>query len=80
MSIIGLLTMVTGLLAGSLIAGNTGSASFGGVILIGPIPLVFGTDRTTLVIAVAGAIILMTVAFAIMYLDAKKRVRVRQET
>nr|MDO8099033.1 DUF131 domain-containing protein [Candidatus Njordarchaeota archaeon] len=80
LSVIGLLTIVTGLVANSLIAGNSGSASFGGVIMVGPIPLIFGTDRTALLIAVVGAVILMVAAFAIIYMGAGKRVAVHQET
>lgn len=31
----------------------------GGVILIGPIPIVFGTDRTMVLISIAGALLLL---------------------
>jgi len=79
LSVIGLLTIVTGLVASSLIAGNSGSTSFGGIIMIGPIPLIFGTDRTALLIAVVGAVILMVAAFAIIHIGARKRVAVNQE-
>jgi uncharacterized protein (TIGR00304 family) len=79
LSVIGLLVIVTGLVANSLIAGNSGSASFGGVIMIGPIPLIFGTDRTALLIAVVGAVILMVMAFVIIYMGARKRVALHEE-
>jgi len=70
---VGLLATVTGLVANALIAGGSGSASFGGVIMIGPIPVIFGTDRTVVLIAVVGAVILMTVAFTIICMGARKR-------
>jgi uncharacterized protein (TIGR00304 family) len=38
----------------------------GGVILIGPIPIVFGSDRRYVIIAMILAIVLMLVAFVIM--------------
>lgn len=31
----------------------------GGVILIGPIPIVFGTDRSMVVLSIAGALLLL---------------------
>nr|MDO8134227.1 DUF131 domain-containing protein [Candidatus Njordarchaeum guaymaensis] len=79
LSVIGLVAIVTGLVANSLMAGNGGSTSFGSVVMIGPIPLIFGTDRTALTVAVVGAVILMAVAFAITYMGARKKVVVDQE-
>jgi uncharacterized protein (TIGR00304 family) len=40
----------------------------GGVVLIGPIPILFGTDRKFLIIAVILAIILMLISFVLFYL------------
>ncbi len=34
----------------------------GGVILIGPIPIIFGTDRSIVIIAIIGAIILIVLS------------------
>jgi uncharacterized protein (TIGR00304 family) len=79
LSVIGLLVFMTGLVANSLILGNDGSASFGGVIMIGPIPLIFGTDRTALLIAVFGAVILMIAASAIIYVGARKSIPSRED-
>ena len=42
----------------------------GGVVLIGPIPIIFGTDRKFLIIAVILAIILMLISFVLFYLPA----------
>jgi uncharacterized protein (TIGR00304 family) len=79
LSVIGLLVVVTGLVANFLTAGNGGSASFGGVVMIGPIPLIFGSDRTALLIAVVGAVILILVASATMYIGMRKAATSRQE-
>jgi len=38
-------------------------AKTGGVVLIGPLPIVFGSDKETVLIAIIGAIILMIIAF-----------------
>lgn len=41
--------------------------STGGVILIGPIPIVFGNDKSMVSIAVLGAIIIMVLAYFFFY-------------
>ncbi|NMO09048.1 TIGR00304 family membrane protein [Methanobacterium subterraneum] len=41
--------------------------STGGVILIGPIPIVFGNDKNMVSIAVLGAIIIMVLAYIFFY-------------
>jgi uncharacterized protein (TIGR00304 family) len=79
LSVIGLLVVVTGLVANLLMTGNSGSASFGGVVMIGPIPLIFGSDRTALLIAVVGAVILILAASATMYIGMRKAPTSRQE-
>lgn len=40
----------------------------GGVVLIGPIPIIFGSDKKFLIIAVVLAIILMIISFVLFYL------------
>ena len=40
----------------------------GGVVLIGPIPIIFGSDRKFLIIAVILAIVLMLISFILFYL------------
>lgn len=42
----------------------------GGVVLIGPIPIIFGSDKKFLIIAVVLAIILMIISFVLFYLPA----------
>jgi TIGR00304 family protein len=44
-----------------------GKVSTGGVILIGPIPIVFGNDKSMVSIAVLGAIIIMVLAYFFFY-------------
>jgi uncharacterized membrane protein len=60
------------LVLGSLPASNGGSTSFGGVIVVGPIPIVFGTDRTAVLIAVVGAVILFVLSLAVMFVNSRK--------
>jgi uncharacterized protein (TIGR00304 family) len=40
----------------------------GGVVLIGPIPIIFGSDKKFLIIAVILAIALMLISFILFYL------------
>ena len=40
----------------------------GGVVLIGPIPIIFGSDKKFLLIAVILAIVLMLISFILFYL------------
>ncbi|MHA2060710.1 MAG: TIGR00304 family membrane protein [Candidatus Sifarchaeia archaeon] len=42
----------------------------GGVVLIGPIPIIFGSDKKFLIIAVVLAIVLMIISFVLFYLPA----------
>jgi uncharacterized protein (TIGR00304 family) len=46
---------------------NNSKVSTGGVILIGPIPIVFGNDKGMVSIALVGAIILMILAYILFY-------------
>ncbi len=50
---------------------NVENASVGGVVLIGPIPLVFGSDNNSLVFAEVLALILTLLAI-LLYLLAKR--------
>lgn len=49
-------------------ARGTGQARGGGVVMIGPIPIVFGTDRESAKILMLLAIVLMVMFFAFMFL------------
>ncbi len=46
---------------------NNPKVSSGGVILIGPIPIIFGNDKSMISVAVVGAIILMIIAYFLFY-------------
>jgi len=37
------------------------------VVVVGPFPIVFGSDKDMLIIAIVGAIILMAIGFLIVY-------------
>jgi uncharacterized protein (TIGR00304 family) len=78
-SVIGILTIFAGFIIGSLQTGSSVSSSFGGVVVIGPIPIVFGTDKTTVLIAVIGAVILMVVSVATMIVNSRRAKRYLDE-
>jgi uncharacterized protein (TIGR00304 family) len=56
----GFVVVVAGVI-GSILSGEeaAGEMKAGGVILIGPIPIVFGTDRTMVLLSVCGGILLL---------------------
>jgi uncharacterized protein (TIGR00304 family) len=66
--IIGMLLLFVGtaLLSSGKEEGN-GKVSSGGVILIGPIPIIFGNDKSMISVAIVGAIIIMIVAYFLFY-------------
>jgi uncharacterized membrane protein len=72
-SAIGAILITAGFFLNSLQVSGGGSSSFGGAIVIGPIPIVFGTDRVAVLIAVVGAVLLMVVAFAIALINPRRR-------
>lgn len=50
---------------------KTSDVKTGGVILIGPIPIIFGSDKGTVVTAVVMAIILIILAYFLFYRGLK---------
>lgn len=50
---------------------KTSDVKTGGVILIGPIPIIFGSDKGAVVTAVIMAIILMVLAYFLFYRGLK---------
>lgn len=46
---------------------GNGTVSTGGVILIGPIPIIFGNDKGMISLAVVGAIILIVISYFLFY-------------
>jgi len=63
---VGILLVFVGFLYAALKSGGAGEA--GGVIVIGPIPIIFGTSERAVKIAVIAAIILMVLAIVLMLL------------
>ncbi|HHX99978.1 MAG: TIGR00304 family protein [Methanobacterium sp.] len=47
--------------------GDNTKVSTGGVILIGPIPIIFGNDKSMITVTILGAIILMVIAYFLFY-------------
>jgi len=80
LAVTGGIVIMMGLILGSSLAGNGRSTSFGGVVVIGPIPIVFGTDRTAVLIAVIGAIVLMLAVLASLFTGARRTARGMDET
>ncbi|MCE5214867.1 MAG: DUF131 domain-containing protein [Methanobacterium sp.] len=50
---------------------KTSEVKTGGVILIGPIPIIFGSDKGTIITAVILAIVVMIVAYFLFYRGLK---------
>lgn len=46
---------------------NNSKVSTSGVILIGPIPIIFGNDKSMIAVTILGAIILMVIAYFLFY-------------
>ncbi len=70
---IGFILIIAGALvvtAAALMAAlrSGGEGRYGAVILIGPIPIIVGSDSSTVKLAIIGAIILMALAAALMFL------------
>lgn len=67
--IIGFLLVFAGILFGMLESAKTKETQVrgGGVILIGPIPIGFGTDTKSLAVVLGLAIILIVVTFMLFY-------------
>jgi uncharacterized membrane protein len=80
LSILGTIVLAVGVLVNSVATSGGGSASFGGVILIGPIPIVFGTDRTTVLIGEIGVLIIMVVALVLFFMTTDRTTRHRSGT
>ncbi|MBU7014375.1 MAG: DUF131 domain-containing protein [Theionarchaea archaeon] len=59
--VVGVALVAVGLIGSMFGAGEEqqGDIKAGGVILVGPIPIIFGNDKTMVLVSVAGAILLM---------------------
>jgi uncharacterized protein (TIGR00304 family) len=66
--VIGIFLLFLGSALLSTGSGDTGQkVRGGGVIMIGPIPIIFGNDRSSIIWGVALAIILMFVSYLLFY-------------
>ncbi|GAB6147931.1 TIGR00304 family membrane protein [Stetteria hydrogenophila] len=63
---VGVALIFIGTLALAFSSGREGKAEAGGVVLIGPIPLVFGTSWRATIIASIVAVVLMVLAIIVM--------------
>ncbi|RUM48024.1 MAG: TIGR00304 family protein [Hyperthermus sp.] len=61
---VGMLVMIASILYQALKQG--GGGKYGGVVVIGPLPIVFGSDSGMVKIAVISAIALMVIALLLM--------------
>jgi uncharacterized protein (TIGR00304 family) len=61
---LGFMVVTAGILLSAL-RGGRADAKAGGVVFLGPIPLVFGSDRTTTVTVAAAALVLMAAYYLI---------------
>ena len=74
---IGIAAVITGMLlifigtaflsSGKTEGNDNTKVSTGGVVLIGPIPIIFGNDKSMVSIAVLGAIIIMVISYILFY-------------
>lgn len=65
--ILGIALIIIGILLIGLSSISSTQVKSGGVVAIGPLPIVFGSDKDMMTIAVVGAIILMVIGFLIAY-------------
>ncbi len=56
----------TAILSSGKNEGNT-EVSAGGVVLIGPIPIIFGNDKSMVLMSVLAAIIIMVISYFLFY-------------
>ncbi|KYC45970.1 MAG: hypothetical protein APG12_00465 [Candidatus Methanofastidiosum methylothiophilum] len=62
---IGIAIIISGTLLSTFRTGQHNEIETGGVILIGPIPIIFGNSKPLLLISIIGAVVLMVVYFII---------------
>lgn len=63
--LIGVVIIISGLLLSTFNQSQDSKIETGGVILIGPIPIIFGNSKPLILISIAGAVIL-TAAYFLM--------------
>jgi uncharacterized protein (TIGR00304 family) len=65
--LLGIVLIIIGIVLITLSSISSAQVKSGGVVVIGPLPIIFGSDKDTIIIAVIGAIILMAIGFLIVY-------------
>ena len=65
--LLGIVLIIIGILLITLSSISSAQVKSGGVVVIGPLPIIFGSDKDMITIAVIGAIIVMAVGFLIVY-------------
>jgi uncharacterized protein (TIGR00304 family) len=75
--VIGIAAVITGMLlifigstflsSGKTEVSDNTKVSTGGVVLIGPIPIIFGNDKSMVSIAIIGAVIVMIISYILFY-------------
>lgn len=62
----GVIVIAVGIMGSLLLSGSSqeqDGVRAGGIILIGPVPIVFGTDRSIVLVSIAGALLLLAALF-----------------
>jgi uncharacterized protein (TIGR00304 family) len=65
--LLGIVLIIIGIVLITLSSISSAHVKSGGVVVIGPLPIIFGSDKDAIIIAVIGAIILMAIGFLIVY-------------
>jgi len=65
--LLGIVLIIIGIVLITLSSISSAQVKSGGVVVIGPLPIIFGSDKDAIIIAVIGAIILMAIGFLIVY-------------
>jgi uncharacterized protein (TIGR00304 family) len=65
--LLGIVLIIIGIVLITLSSISSTQVKSGGVIVLGPLPIVFGSDKDAIIMAVIGAIIVMAVGFLIVY-------------
>ena len=63
--VLGFIIIFSSAFLSSLRGGQEGQIETGGVLLIGPIPIIFGNSKPLIIISIAGAVIIMAVYFLV---------------
>jgi len=65
--LLGIVLIIIGIVLITISSISSAQVKSGGVVVIGPLPIVFGSDKDGIIIAVIGAIIVMAIGFLIVY-------------